>query len=206
METLWYHCRACGEEGLVPGDERCPHCGIRAPVILCDACQRPIREEKPWTLRVSPSPPGRQESNRPYQFHRVCYGRGKRSLIRDQQLSDQSLIKDSRDLAEPLTPARWLLGVGFLLAGIGVLWSFIRSMPPPQPVLPAYDWTSSPYPGPPGSSPVWGKGFPKTPPHYSLSSVLLSLFISLAGLWLLGWGLLRRRPFFLERLLHRDDG
>jgi hypothetical protein len=190
---IWYHCRACGEEGLTPGDARCPNCGISDPVTLCEACQRPIRDGQPWRLSVlSTDAPG-PSPVKPY--HEACYPKAKREAFRDYPPPNWRIIPDPRDGKEPLSRERLLLGVGLLIAGVGSVFWLVLSSPRPEPLLPAEKWEEIERNT--GGPPHWAKSRPgERGPHATFPQVAFAIMALVAGVWGILWGLERRRALF----------
>jgi hypothetical protein len=195
----WHHCRACGEEGLAPEDPRCPLCGVRNPVTLCDVCGLPIREGEPKRLRaVRTDRP--DETAREWLYHEACYAKGKRQATRRYRPPDWRLFFDPGDDSEPLTPFRWLAGLGMIvLCAVSVIYLVSRT-PLPEPVFsggksPPRDLAAS-------YSPMRGFFAPST--GITFFGCLLAAGGILGGLWLIRWGLNRRRALFWNHLTDSD--
>jgi hypothetical protein len=124
----WYHCRACGEEAIEADEERCPHCGILRPVILCDRCRRPIRHDSPWILRRYWAD-RQDEPADELTLHRRCYLH-KKWLIDNCYGGTALIIKpDPRDR---LTVARGVISLCLLLAVILLFAGLLKYAPKPK--------------------------------------------------------------------------
>ncbi len=208
MDEQWHHCRACGEESLTPDVTRCPHCGVDSPVIVCDRCGRPIRQEAPWTIQARSLARDDTPVERVYQYHADCYPLARRALLLASKSRAVQWVKDPRDTSEPITPLRWAIGLACLGVGGACGGYLLKSMPPPQPVLPV-DVTLLP-PAPVTGAATraeadWARLFPKPPSKVTLLGLIVPALGILAGLALIRWGLFRRRATMLERLLKGDD-
>jgi hypothetical protein len=196
----WYHCRACGEEGLTPESERCPHCGISAPVTLCDECQLPIRENDPWgiRIRVNDAP---DDDPAALSFHEFCYETGKRKALREFRLPNWQVFLDARDSAEPISSARRALGTFALVACIVIVFELIKTAPPAQPILDSNRWLELSKAS--ETSGRWvSVGDGKSAASLALEMALLTAVVG-GFVWLI-WKKMRQLPFVQPKRLAND--